>query len=371
MHSTHFGRLLLLVTIFVTLSLASFADVAISVTVAPPPLPVYVQPVCPGPGYMWTPGYWAWSDEGYYWVPGTWVPAPAVGLLWTPGYWGWSNGFYVWNPGYWGPHIGFYGGVDYGFGYTGVGFVGGEWRSGAFFYNSAVMNVRGAHITNVYVNKTVIVHNVNRVSYNGGAGGLRAAPTPAQQAAMHEHHVERTALQTQQADAARRNPKLLARNNGGKPVIAATAKPADFSGRNVVPARAAGGRVAPATLHATAKSMPAAPKGGAPAPHAPAKTAAPRPSPAPRSAAAPRSTNAARPPAARTRPSTPSHAAPPARASTPPAHAAPSPRPSAPRRAAPPAHAAPQPHAPQAHAAPPSHSNAPPPSRPQKEEQKK
>ena len=62
-----------------------------------------------------------------------------------------------WNAGYWGPHVGFYGGVNYGFGYGGVGFGGGEWRGGAFFYNTAVVNVGGAHFTNVYVNRTVIV----------------------------------------------------------------------------------------------------------------------------------------------------------------------------------------------------------------------
>ena len=30
--------------------------------------------------------------------------------------------------GYWGPHVGYYGGVNYGFGYMGVGFAGGAWR---------------------------------------------------------------------------------------------------------------------------------------------------------------------------------------------------------------------------------------------------
>ena len=69
-------------------SQASQAYIGISVTIAPPELPVYEQPPIPGPGYMWTPGYWAWDeDEGdYYWVPGAWVSAPEPGLLWTPGY---------------------------------------------------------------------------------------------------------------------------------------------------------------------------------------------------------------------------------------------------------------------------------------------
>ncbi len=258
MHSTRFVRLLVLTLLVLALPAASFAGILVSITVAPPPLPVYVQPVCPEPGYMWSPGYWAWGDDGYYWVPGTWVPAPAVGLLWTPGYWGWSGGFYRWNAGYWGPHIGFYGGVNYGFGYGGVGFVGGEWRGGGFFYNSAVMNVSGPHFTNVYVNKTVIVNNttVRNVSYNGGAGGTRSTPSPAERQAAQERHVQATPMQTQHQTAAARNPQLLAKNNGGKPAIAATAKPADFSARNVVPAKAAGGKVEPASLNASAKSMP-------------------------------------------------------------------------------------------------------------------
>ena len=38
------------------LSTASFAQVGVAITVAPPALPVYEQPVCPGDGYIWTPG---------------------------------------------------------------------------------------------------------------------------------------------------------------------------------------------------------------------------------------------------------------------------------------------------------------------------
>jgi hypothetical protein len=98
--------------------------VGVSINVAPPELPVYEQPPVPGPGYLWTPGYWAWSPDAgsYYWVPGTWVEPPQEGYLWTPGYWGWNDGIYVWNGGYWGTHIGFYGGVNYGFGYVGHGY---------------------------------------------------------------------------------------------------------------------------------------------------------------------------------------------------------------------------------------------------------
>ena len=59
----------------------------------PPPIPFYEQPFCPGPDYIWIPGYWDYGSDGYYWVPGMWELAPRVGWMWTPGYWGWSDGF--------------------------------------------------------------------------------------------------------------------------------------------------------------------------------------------------------------------------------------------------------------------------------------
>jgi len=217
----------------------SFAGVFVSVTIAPPVLPVYAQPACPGDGYIWTPGYWAYGPDGYYWVPGTWVMPPAVGLLWTPGYWGWGNSAYVWHAGYWGPHIGFYGGVNYGFGYFGTGYEGGYWRGRQFFYNRSVNNVT---ITNVHIyNKTVINNvTVNRVSYNGGPGGIRAYATHEQESAARERHFEPTPLQRQHEHAAGGNRALLASENRGRPAIAATPRPGEFQGPKVVPARSSG-----------------------------------------------------------------------------------------------------------------------------------
>lgn len=235
-------RWLAVAAVMLSLSAASFAQVFVSVRIGPPPLPVYAQPICPGPGYFWTPGYWAWDDDGgYYWVPGTWVVAP-VGMLWTPGYWGWGGGFYLWHPGYWGPHIGFYGGINYGFGYTGVGFFGGEWRGRNFYYNRSVTNVSVTNVTNVY-NKTVIVNNttVNNVSYNGGTGGVKREPTPLERQYEHEQHMQPIAAQTQHQQMAVQNRQNFAAENHGRPAIAATARPADFSSRSVIAARAAGG----------------------------------------------------------------------------------------------------------------------------------
>jgi WXXGXW repeat (2 copies) len=231
----------LLAALFVlTLPAPSSAQIAVGVSIhiGPPALPVYVQPPCPVAGYMWAPGYWAYGPAGYYWVPGTWVPAPAVGLLWTPGYWGWGGGGYLWHAGYWGPHIGFYGGINYGFGYGGVGFVGGEWRGGVFAYNTAVMHVNTTVIHNTYINNTVINNTtvVNRVSYNGGSGGVVARPTQTEMIASHDQHVAATQMQTQHAQAASTNRALLASENHGNPAIAASQHAGDFH-TNVTAAR--------------------------------------------------------------------------------------------------------------------------------------
>jgi hypothetical protein len=217
------------------------AQVAISVGFGPPALPVYEQPLCPDEGYIWTPGYWAYDpDDGYYWIPGTWVLAPEVGYLWTPPWWGWGGSAFIFHEGYWGPHIGFYGGINYGFGYFGNGFEGGRWEGNRFFYNRAVMNVNVTNIHNVY-NTTIVNRGVeNRVSYNGGNGGLTARPTSAQEAIEHERHIAPIAAQTQHIQQARGNPELRASTNQGKPPIAATDRPGAFSGHGVVAAREAG-----------------------------------------------------------------------------------------------------------------------------------
>src|SRR5579871_1358812 len=147
------------------------AQIMASITagVAPPPLPVYAQPPIPGPGYVWIPGYWAWDGQEYYWVPGYWAAPPAADLLWTPPYWAWNDGAYDFYPGYWGPTVGYYGGIDYGFGYTGVGYEGGYWRNNQFFYNTAVNNLAGAQIANSY--NQVVAAAANHVRFNGGSGG--------------------------------------------------------------------------------------------------------------------------------------------------------------------------------------------------------
>jgi YXWGXW repeat-containing protein len=223
-------------------SATSFAQVSIAIRIGPPALPVYEQPLCPAEGYIWTPGYWAYDyDYGdYYWVPGTWVLAPEPGFLWTPGYWGWGGDRFLFHEGYWGPRVGFYGGINYGFGYFGNGYEGGRWDHDRFFYNRSVNNINVTNIHNVY--NTTVINNttVNRVSYNGGSGGIDARPTREEEAAARDRHIPPVGAQTQHLQAARANPELRASANHGRPPVAATPRPGGFNERGAVPAREAG-----------------------------------------------------------------------------------------------------------------------------------
>src|ERR1700743_3389428 len=199
---------LLLAVCFTATTVNAQLSIGISVHIAPPAIPVYEQPPCPTDGYIWIPGYWAYNDDsgGYYWVPGYWEAPPQVGFLWTPGYWGYTGGIYRWNAGYWGPHVGYYGGINYGCGYGGSGYYGGEWYGGRFRYNTAVTRVNTTVVHNTYVNRTVIRNvTVNRVSYNGGPHGVNVRPTAQEQVASRDRHIERTNDQAQHQKAVLQN----------------------------------------------------------------------------------------------------------------------------------------------------------------------
>jgi WXXGXW repeat (2 copies) len=243
---------------------------------APPPLPEYQQPPIPGPGYIWTPGYWSDSDDsGYYWVPGTWAEPPRPGLLWTPGYWGWSDGVFAFHAGYWGTTVGFYGGVNYGFGYGGAGYQGGYWRDDHFFYNRTVNNISNVNITNVY-EKPVIVNQGTRVSYHGGPGGVVATPTQQEAAVARQERIPPTPAQVTHVQMAAKNPALQLKQNNGHPPIAATARPAEFNGAGAAPGHPAPG--APSAAPAMTPQHPQT-QGGplAPMQRAPGQAEAPKP----------------------------------------------------------------------------------------------
>jgi len=226
------------------------AQASLSITVAPPPLPYYAQPPSPGDDYIWSPGYWAWSaaDGDYYWVPGTWVEAPDVGDLWTPGYWAYEGSGYLWHIGYWGAAVGFYGGVNYGYGYSGTGYQGGHWNHSHFVRTRVTQRGRSS----------------SPVSFNGGPGGQRARP-PAQGAhpASNEHRAP-SEVQMQHEHAAVTRPTQRASGAHEQPLVAATPRPMAFEGPGVEHARGApppqrANRPAPQAARGSPPAHPEAP----------------------------------------------------------------------------------------------------------------
>jgi hypothetical protein len=136
------------------------------------------------------------------------------------------------------------------------------------------------------VNRTTVN---TRTSYNGGSGGIAAAPTPQERAAAKEQHVAPTPMQRQHVQEAAKMPSSFAKSNGGHPPIAATPRPGAFHAPGVVGAKGASTAAPrPASAEQTratpATQPPAgAPKAGAGKPNPPkpnaAKPGAPKPPP--------------------------------------------------------------------------------------------
>ncbi len=243
-----------------------------SVDVAPPDLPNYDQPPLPGDGYVWTPGYWAWSeaDQDYYWVPGTWVLPPQPDLLWTPGYWIVQGPVFAWYPGYWGPHVGYYGGIDYGYGYGGHGYQGGYWRGGRFCYNRNVTNLGTVRPAAVYQAPANVGTRPRRHSYTGG-GTSPAAATAAELAVARERHWAPVPGQLTNERVASRDVTTHLSYNAGVPAVAATPRAGAFSAPGTVSARPATGTFS--VIRTTPAAQPAV---AAPRPGSRSVTSAPR-----------------------------------------------------------------------------------------------
>ncbi|WP_169315271.1 YXWGXW repeat-containing protein [Terriglobus roseus] len=221
---------------------AQLLDPGEGATQPPPPLPAdYEQPEAPGPDYLWTPGYWDYANTGYYYVPGTWVSAPYQGALWTPGWWGQVGNRYRFHHGYWGRHVGYYGGINYGFGYIGLGYQGGYWNGDHFFYNREVNRVDPRRVNNYVYNRNISVTNreyINntRVSYYG-PGGLNRRPVPQEFAALREQRVPPMQAQLQNRRAAEANRQQFFAANNGRPATLFAARPLQADRNIAAPSR--------------------------------------------------------------------------------------------------------------------------------------
>jgi hypothetical protein len=112
----------------------------------------------------------------------------------------------MFNEGYWGPTVGFYGGINYGFGYFGRGYEGGRWDHGHFFYNSTLNNINHNSMHNFYDTRVNEPGGVNHISYNCGQGGIEARANSQEEAASHDRHVAPLAAQNEHTQTARNNP---------------------------------------------------------------------------------------------------------------------------------------------------------------------
>lgn len=179
-------HLFLLLVLMAGLQVAHAQHIRVGVGFGPPAIALEAPVAFPGDGYIWIPGHYDFNydAQSYVWVTGHWELAPYAEALWTPGYWGF-DGLWFWHPGHWGRFVGYYGGINYGWGYYGFGYCGGYWRGGHFWYNRGVyhgINGRGFHTYSAPVSRgsfgshapphVASSHGFGGGGFHGGSGGF-------------------------------------------------------------------------------------------------------------------------------------------------------------------------------------------------------
>jgi hypothetical protein len=82
-----------------TAAAPAFAQVSFNIVIAPPELRYEAVPVI-APGYVWAPGYWAWSGDRHIWIRGRTI-VQRVGYRWEPDRWEQRDHTYYRQPGRW------------------------------------------------------------------------------------------------------------------------------------------------------------------------------------------------------------------------------------------------------------------------------
>jgi len=73
-----------------------------AVVIAEPPPPRYgVIGVAPGPGFVWTEGFWDLRGGAWVWAPGRWVRPPRAGAVWVAPAWRHEGPHWRYHKGYW------------------------------------------------------------------------------------------------------------------------------------------------------------------------------------------------------------------------------------------------------------------------------
>ena len=77
----------------------AYAQFNVNINIAPPAPQYEVVPTV-APGYVWAPGYWAWTGERHVWVRGRTI-VQRDGYRWAPDRWEHRDGGYYRTAGHW------------------------------------------------------------------------------------------------------------------------------------------------------------------------------------------------------------------------------------------------------------------------------
>ncbi len=91
--------LLLSLVVAAAASAPVYAQINVNIVIAPP-APLYEAPPQMAPGYVWTPGYWAFTGDRHVWVHGRTI-VQREGYRWEPDRWEHRGNTYYRHVGRW------------------------------------------------------------------------------------------------------------------------------------------------------------------------------------------------------------------------------------------------------------------------------
>jgi hypothetical protein len=74
---------LLALLLLVAGSVSAQISIGVRIGAPPPPRVIRVQPVSPGPEFIWVQGYWYPVGNHYKWHAGYWTRPPYAGAIWV------------------------------------------------------------------------------------------------------------------------------------------------------------------------------------------------------------------------------------------------------------------------------------------------
>jgi hypothetical protein len=111
----------------------------------------------------------------------------------------------------------------------GIGYSGGEWRGGSFFYNTAIVKISFWHIHHTFfdhdrVERFTVLRD-SHIAFSGGPNGIHHEFSPEERMYEREQHMNRTTYQVEHQSNAMRDHDAYFHNNSGHPHVMSTDKP--------------------------------------------------------------------------------------------------------------------------------------------------